>query len=282
MATSLPTFALDSSLFNQTLYAELHDLWFSGIPDGAESASFPVVQRWFGAGWSDEQKAAFNAKCKEVAGPALESIGPSKITLPPFVSYENEIEHAGTLAAPFLDEVDQAQQHSDKQGADTLLSMILLLDQMPRNIFRKREELPLVYNHYDRLGFALARSSLATRRDLVEHPSLMKRYFWCWRLIPLMHAEHLPSHKFALETDDRWKQMAPEPTEGPAVQFAKGNLEAWDDHEEPLRLFGRYPHRNECLGRQNTPEETEYLKTAKTFGVEQSNKKGDTVPKEEL
>jgi len=30
-------------------------------------------------------------------------------------------------------------------------------------------------------------------------------------------------------------------------------------HKEPLDLFGRFPTRNECLGRENTPEEEEWL-----------------------
>jgi uncharacterized protein (DUF924 family) len=42
------------------------------------------------------------------------------------------------------------------------------------------------------------------------------------------------------------------------IQFAK-------DHYKVIEKFGRYPVRNIALNRENTPEETEYLKTAKTF-----------------
>ena len=38
------------------------------------------------------------------------------------------------------------------------------------------------------------------------------------------------------------------------------------DHKEPVDKFGRYPSRNEALGRESSPEELEYLKTANRWG----------------
>ena len=38
------------------------------------------------------------------------------------------------------------------------------------------------------------------------------------------------------------------------------------DHDQTIEKFGRYPYRNNVLGRDSTPEEVEYLKTAKTYG----------------
>ncbi len=37
-------------------------------------------------------------------------------------------------------------------------------------------------------------------------------------------------------------------------------------HNDTVQQFGRYPHRNEVLGRESTPEEVEYLKTANRYG----------------
>lgn len=37
-------------------------------------------------------------------------------------------------------------------------------------------------------------------------------------------------------------------------------------HQEIIKMFGRFPHRNEVLGRDNTAEEKEYLKAADRFG----------------
>ena len=35
---------------------------------------------------------------------------------------------------------------------------------------------------------------------------------------------------------------------------------SWQDHTKAIRLFHRYPHRNEILGRETTEEEKEFLK----------------------
>ena len=44
------------------------------------------------------------------------------------------------------------------------------------------------------------------------------------------------------------------------------NLTASYDHDKTIGLFGRYPHRNEVLGRKSTPEEIEYLKSCERYG----------------
>ena len=38
------------------------------------------------------------------------------------------------------------------------------------------------------------------------------------------------------------------------------------EHLEILQAFGRYPHRNKVLGRENTEEEELYLRDAGSFG----------------
>ena len=42
-----------------------------------------------------------------------------------------------------------------------------------------------------------------------------------------------------------------------------GAAEAWDwavRHAQVIERFGRFPHRNQILGRPSTPEETEFLR----------------------
>ena len=39
-----------------------------------------------------------------------------------------------------------------------------------------------------------------------------------------------------------------------------------NEHRDIVARFGRFPHRNEVLGRTSTAEELDYLKTAKRFG----------------
>jgi len=38
------------------------------------------------------------------------------------------------------------------------------------------------------------------------------------------------------------------------------------EHRDIIARFGRFPHRNDVLGRPSTPEELEYLKSASRFG----------------
>jgi len=50
------------------------------------------------------------------------------------------------------------------------------------------------------------------------------------------------------------------------VKYAKSTHEFALKHHDIINQFGRFPHRNETLGREDTPEEVEYLKTAQRFG----------------
>jgi uncharacterized protein (DUF924 family) len=42
------------------------------------------------------------------------------------------------------------------------------------------------------------------------------------------------------------------------------------EHLETLKEFGRYPHRNKVLGRENTDAEDLYLKDANSFGQQRN------------
>ena len=46
----------------------------------------------------------------------------------------------------------------------------------------------------------------------------------------------------------------------------KRNVTSSEDHKKVIEQFGRYPTRNKVLGRVNTPEEEEFLKTAGGWG----------------
>ncbi|KAK4544951.1 hypothetical protein LTR36_003856 [Oleoguttula mirabilis] len=272
MVTPPQSFQLDRSIFNQSLYSELRNVWFDNLEANTTAPTVAELKRWWGLGSTAEEKAAFDGECRSLFGLALESIGPSKLSLPPFKSYEEDIENAETIAAPFLTEVRNAQREDQKKGADTLLSLILLLDQMTRNIFRDQEGLRLVYGHYDRLAFSLLRGSMALQPSPVRHSS------WTglstvqpWLAMPLIHAEHLPSLELQAEMIAELRQECVQ--DEAALRYAAGAAQANGEHLSPLALFGRYPHRNGALDRQSTPEEEEYLKTAKTFGVKQAEER---------
>lgn len=79
--------------------------------------------------------------------------------------------------------------------------------------------------------------------------------------MPLEHSEDIAHHKIMREaflTLDLVKHTGGE--DSMLVAFL-------DKHTKLLEQFGRYPHRNEVLGRESTPEEVEFLQGGgETFG----------------
>jgi uncharacterized protein (DUF924 family) len=62
--------------------------------------------------------------------------------------------------------------------------------------------------------------------------------------MPLMHSEDLADQERCVEI---FKEHGE-------------NLKYAEAHRDIVKRFGRFPHRNEVLGRQSTPEEIEFLK----------------------
>nr|POE72399.1 hypothetical protein CFP56_12272 [Quercus suber] len=274
--SSPASFTLDRTLFNQTLYTRLRDVWFQDLPSGATAATKPALQRWFGA-LPAAEKLQFDEQCRADFEPALLSIGPEQLRLPPFTTHEHDVAHAPELAAPFLAELTPAAAPDPAHAAATLLSLALLLDQIPRNIYRTPATLPRVYTHYDRLAFALVHaahahtaggpsSSSAATSPLTFTAATGNQAHTHWLIMPLLHAEHLPSHALMreiLRACERAAAAKPDPAALAMLAQAEPSMQ---DHLVPLQRFGRYPHRNEVLGRESSAAEREFLQTAPTFG----------------
>ncbi|MGB0632773.1 MAG: DUF924 family protein, partial [Alphaproteobacteria bacterium] len=71
--------------------------------------------------------------------------------------------------------------------------------------------------------------------------------------LPLVHSERLADQELAV---DKYRNFDDEKS----MQSAIG-------HRDAIQRFGRFPHRNKVLGRENTPEEEEYLKIPPTWGM---------------
>jgi uncharacterized protein (DUF924 family) len=69
--------------------------------------------------------------------------------------------------------------------------------------------------------------------------------------LPYMHSE-------SLADQDRSVELFEHAGLGDNLNFAR-------HHRELIRKFGRFPHRNEALGRVSTPEETAYLNSKGAF-----------------
>ena len=155
-------------------------------------------ERWFGGG------EAFDAQCRERC---LEA-------------------HFRAALREFEDWVSQPE------GA---LALVLLLDQIPRNVFR-------------RSGHAFATDSLArhyaTRALTLGFDTQVELKLRGFFYLPFQHSEAMADQERALELFSRLPDGA----------------DRWARHHyDIIQRFGRFPHRNAALGRESTSEERAFL-----------------------
>lgn len=131
----------------------------------------------------------------------------------------------------------------------TSLALILLLDQLPRHVYRGRAEAFAS----DAAALAVAKACVDTRMD--EALSLCERVFL---YLPMQHSERLEDHELALRCFTSLVDVA-SASALPILGFCRASVTAELEHIEVLRQFGRYPYRNAALGRISTPAETAWL-----------------------
>ena len=144
-----------------------------------------------------------------------------------------------TIRNRFLDIYERAAQGllddwlEEPTGA---LALIILLDQFPRNMFRGT---PRVYATDDK---ALAIARLALERGDHETVAEDVNQFLA---MPLMHSEDLADQEACIAWMER---MGTEEN----VKFAR-------HHHDIVARFGRFPHRNDILGRSSRSDEEAFL-----------------------
>ncbi len=120
--------------------------------------------------------------------------------------------------------------------ARLLLAEVLVLDQFSRQIYRDTA----AAFAYDGQALALAQQAIALGFE-AEYSAVEKQFLY----LPFMHSESPAIHEDALLF---FKALGDEES-----------LKFEHIHKDIIDQFGRYPHRNEALGRTNTPAEAEYL-----------------------
>ena len=117
------------------------------------------------------------------------------------------------------------------------LAEIIVLDQFSRNLFR---DTPKAFA-YDGMALALAQEAITAEFDRELLPIENSFLF-----MPFMHSESTVIHELALALYEK--------------NGIQANLDFELKHKRIIDRFGRYPHRNEVLGRASTPEEIEFLR----------------------
>ena len=157
------------------------------------------MAKWFGGG------AAFDAQCREVLGEAHMAAA------------------RGELEAWL----------GDPEGA---LALLLLLDQIPRNIFRDSAHSWAT----DGLARHYANRAIEAGHDQAFDVGL-RAFFY----LPFEHSEDLADQERSVALFE--------------AADDKTFMSSAIGHREAIRKFGRFPHRNAALGRVNTAEEQAWL-----------------------
>ena len=145
-----------------------------------------------------------------------------------------------------VDEVFEGEYRRWCKTPEGYLAAIISLDQFPRNMYRGS---PKSYQ-YDSLALQLVQEGLPG-----AYLQLSSDLYKAFYLLPLMHDEDIDSQLLCVQ---QYKMLASEARDDykkyfqGAVSFAKRHLEI-------IEQFGRFPHRNDILGRISTVEEKEFL-----------------------
>lgn len=127
------------------------------------------------------------------------------------------------------------------------LALVVVLDQFSRNAFR---DTPRSFAQ-DARARDLAIEALDSGEDRRLEP--IERSFL---YMPLMHSENADLQRKCIAAFERLCDVTP-----PDLQkYTAMNLDYAKKHAEIIERFGRFPHRNDILGRDSTPEEIEFLK----------------------
>lgn len=124
------------------------------------------------------------------------------------------------------------------------LALAILLDQFPRNLFRGSAEAFAC----DEQARRLARQAvLRDRHDLALTPT--QRVFL---YLPFEHSEAIADQDLSVALFEGLRDHPAQAKPAGVIDYA------WR-HRAVIARFGRFPHRNAVLGRENTPAEAAYL-----------------------
>ncbi|NLJ50667.1 MAG: DUF924 domain-containing protein [Alcaligenaceae bacterium] len=144
------------------------------------------------------------------------------------------------LKTHFGDTLKQAAQGELYEWRHTALGRvaeIIVLDQFSRNIYRGT---PQAFQQ-DAMALVLAQSLVALPEEYGSLPQALQK----WGIMPYMHSESALIHEGAMRL---FTELGDQ-----------GSLKFEIMHRDIIERFGRYPHRNEVLGRQSTAEELAFL-----------------------
>ena len=128
------------------------------------------------------------------------------------------------------------------KDASSALAMVILLDQFPLNMYRD-----------DGIRYSTADAAAKITRRAIqagwdeELGNEQKAFLY----MPLMHSEKLVDQDLSIACYEK--------------AGLQENLRFARHHRDIVKRFGRFPHRNQALGRESTPKEQAYLDSKEAF-----------------
>jgi uncharacterized protein (DUF924 family) len=126
------------------------------------------------------------------------------------------------------------------------LALIILLDQLSRNMFRDTAEAFKSDNQ------ALAITTDGIERGMDSDLRPIERVFF---YMPLEHSESIEIQDKSVDMFKVLVQEVPDELK----DRMKGYLDFALEHQHIIQRFGRFPHRNKLLNRESSTEEIEFL-----------------------
>ncbi len=129
-----------------------------------------------------------------------------------------------------------------RENPEACLALVIILDQFPLNMFRATAK-----------SFSSEQQSRDVARHAIEQkfdigmPAKQKSFLY----MPFMHSEDLDDQMLSLKLFDQ-------PGLENSLRFAR-------HHHGIIEKFGRFPHRNDILGRRSSESEIEYLNSKEAF-----------------
>lgn len=128
----------------------------------------------------------------------------------------------------------------------TALAAIIALDQFPRHLYRTQAKAFA----FDNKALQILDKVLVQQWDAELHPVHTSFLY-----MPLQHAEDLGRQQQSVELYAALLARA----DAAFRDYLTHNLAFARQHLELIQRFGRFPHRNQALGRQSTEQERVYL-----------------------
>jgi uncharacterized protein (DUF924 family) len=124
------------------------------------------------------------------------------------------------------------------ESARGALAYVIVLDQFSRNLFRDDPRA------FAQDAQARRAAASAIERELDRQMDAQQR---CFLYMPFMHSEHLGDQDRCVAL---FESLGEE---------GRSNLDYAHKHRAIVARFGRFPHRNQVMGRESTPEESAFL-----------------------